>query len=246
MENKLKNSSEEEIAISILEVEGSQNIVDYEEKNIYENKNNDFLYAVSKRLFDVVFSILCLILLSPVLFLFFILIKIEEPKNKAIYNQYRYGLNGKRFKMFKFRSMVFNAELKLRENELLYKKYLDNNYKLELIEDPRITKIGAFIRKYSIDEIPQFFNVLMGDMSIVGPRPIVDEELEIEYGTNKNKFLSVKPGITGYWQANGRSNVGYPKRKDMEFYYIENKSLTMDFKIIISTVKSVINKTGAY
>ena len=141
--------------------------------------------------------------------------------------------------------MVFDAEQKLKENQLLYQKYLENNYKLEQDEDPRITKFGRFIRKTSLDEFPQFINVLKGEMSLVGPRPVVDEELR-EYQDKVYEFLSVKPGITGYWQASGRSDVGYPERVDFELYYVFNKSLLLDIKIIFKTIVQVIYKKGAY
>ncbi|WP_071908864.1 sugar transferase [Exiguobacterium sp. ZWU0009] len=215
-------------------------------ENIGSTSAKSILYRISKRSIDIILSLMFLSICSPIFLIFFLLIKIREPKHDVFFGQYRYGLNGKRFKMYKFRSMIANAEQKLKNNKILYQKYIDNNYKLESHEDPRITKLGAFIRKYSIDEIPQFYNVLKGDMSIVGPRPIVDEELDIEYGVDRIKFLSTKPGITGYWQANGRSNVGYPRRKKMELYYIDNCSLMLDFKIILLTIKSVIFKTGAY
>lgn len=126
--------------------------------------------------------------------------------------------------------MIVDADEKLKANKVLYQKYLKNNYKLEPEEDPRITKLGRFLRKTSLDEIPQLINVIKGDMSLVGPRPVVEEEL-LEYGERKNEFLSVKPGITGYWQVSGRSNVGYPERVNLELYYVNNQSLLFDLYI---------------
>lgn len=203
-------------------------------------------YLISKRVFDISFSILALGSLSVFLILIYIMLKLNDPRGKVFFSQNRYGLNGERFKMYKFRSMVSNAEIKLKNNVMLYEKYLANNYKLDPEEDPRMTKLGRILRKYSIDELPQFYNVLKGNMSIVGPRPIVDEELSTEYGEEKTKFLSVKPGVTGYWQANGRSNIGYPERKTMELFYIDHRSFKMDVLIIIKTVKSIFKNTGAY
>lgn len=141
--------------------------------------------------------------------------------------------------------MIVNAEEKLKADKELYQKYLKNNYKLEPHEDPRITKLGRFLRATSLDEIPQLINVLKGEMSLVGPRPVVKEELE-EYGVKVNEFLSVKPGLTGYWQVSGRSEVGYPERVDLELYYVYNQSLLLDIKIILKTIWIVLLKKGAY
>ena len=236
-----------ETAVTSLEVAADVTPV-LEEKVLNHNlsmssKKN---YLFFKRLFDIVFSLTALISLLTFILVIIIILKISEPKGKIFYYQNRYGLNGKRFKMYKIRSMIENADQKLKANKLLYQKYLENNYKLNPEEDPRMTKLGRIIRQYSIDEIPQFYNVLKGEMSIVGPRPIVDEELENEYKYTKSVFLSVKPGITGYWQANGRSNVSYPERSNMELYYIENCSFSTDLKIVFQTIKSIVFKNGAY
>jgi lipopolysaccharide/colanic/teichoic acid biosynthesis glycosyltransferase len=133
----------------------------------------------------------------------------------------------------------------LKNDVVLYEKYLSNNYKLEPAEDPRITRFGCFIRKMSLDELPQFINVVKGDMSLVGPRPVLEKEL-LEYKEKKNQFLSVKPGITGYWQINGRSNIGYPIRVDIELYYVENKCMKLDILILLKTFVRVLYKVGAY
>ena len=235
------NQVDETSVTLITDIEDEQHI----SKDLSNNKDN-LRYLVSKRIFDILFSFLAIVLLGIAIFIIYLLLKLNDPKGKVFFSQNRFGLNSKRFKMFKFRSMVSDAELKLKSNAELYEKYLLNNYKLDPEEDPRMTKMGRFLRKYSIDEIPQFFNVLKGEMSIVGPRPIVDEELFKEYGRDSSLFLSVKPGITGYWQANGRSNVGYPERKAMELFYIRNKSMKMDILIIFKTVKSILLKEGAY
>ncbi|MGG3764342.1 sugar transferase [Heyndrickxia coagulans] len=168
-----------------------------------------------------------------------------ENKGPLIFKQKRLGKNGKLFYIYKFRSMVVNADEKLKKNKVLYQKYIKNNYKLKPEEDPRITNLGRFLRKTSIDEIPQLINVLQGKMSLVGPRPIVEEELK-EYKDRKMEFLSVKPGLTGYWQICGRSNVGYPERVDLELYYVANKSFKLDFMILIQTFIAILRGRGAY
>lgn len=235
------NQVDETSVTLITDIENEQHI----RNDLSHNKDN-LRYLISKRIFDIMFSIFAIVLLGIAIVIIYLLLKSSDPKGKVFFSQKRFGLNSKRFKMFKFRSMVSDAELKLKSNTELYEKYLMNNYKLDPQEDPRMTKMGRFLRKYSIDEIPQFFNVLKGEMSIVGPRPIVDEELFKEYGKDSSLFLSVKPGITGYWQANGRSNVGYPERKAMELFYIRNKSMKMDILIIFKTIKSILLKEGAY
>lgn len=141
--------------------------------------------------------------------------------------------------------MIVKADEKLKADKELYEKYLRNNYKLEPHEDPRITNLGRFLRKTSLDEIPQLINVLKGEMSLVGPRPVVQEELK-EYGVKVGEFLSVKPGLTGYWQVSGRSEIGYPERVNLELYYVYNQSLLLDIKIILKTVWMVLLKKGAY
>jgi lipopolysaccharide/colanic/teichoic acid biosynthesis glycosyltransferase len=133
----------------------------------------------------------------------------------------------------------------LHNDSQLYEEYVKNNYKLEPTEDPRITKLGLWLRKTSIDEIPQFLNILKGEMSLVGPRPVVKEELK-EYGNNVNKFLSVKPGAMGYWQASGRSNIHYPERCEVELYYVDHASFIFDIEIIFKNLISIIKSDGAY
>lgn len=203
------------------------------------------MYIFIKRCLDIIGSIIGIIILLPVFLLICCMYLFGENKGPIFFKQQRYGQYGKLFYIYKFRSMVVNADEKLKENKGLYKKYIKNNYKLEPHEDPRITKLGRFLRKTSLDEIPQLFNVLKGDMSLVGPRPIVEEELK-EYTTKKNEFLSVKPGLTGYWQVCGRSNIGYPERVEIELYYVYNQSLKLDIKILFRTILVVIQNKGAY
>ncbi|HDR7827324.1 TPA: sugar transferase [Bacillus anthracis] len=208
-------------------------------------KNQSIIYLFFKRMLDFIGAILGLVIFSPIFIVISILYMWGDNKGPVFFKQVRMGKDGKEFYIYKFRSMIVNAEGKLKENELLYKKYVANNYKLEPNEDPRITKLGQFLRKTSLDELPQFINVLKGNMSLVGPRPVVKEELK-EYGHREHEFLSVKPGITGYWQVSGRSDVGYPERVDLELHYVDNASLYFDIKIIIFTVINVILRKGAY
>ncbi|WJQ12423.1 sugar transferase [Geobacillus stearothermophilus] len=185
------------------------------------------LYAVTKRIIDIIGALVGLILTSPLFVIISIFYLFGDSKGPIFFKQVRIGKNGRKFYIYKFRSMIVNAEEKLKADKELYQKYLKNNYKLEPHEDPRITKLGRFLRATSLDEIPQLINVLKGEMSLVGPRPVVKEELE-EYGVKVNEFLSVKPGLTGYWQVSGRSEVGYPERVDLELYYVYNQSLLLD------------------
>lgn len=200
-----------------------------------------------KRIFDIFIGIIgfciCFIPASVVIFAIY---KVKGYSGSIFFKQERLGLHGKKFKIIKFRSMVENAEEVLKSNKELYQKYIDNGYKLPAGEDPRLTSIGDFIRKSSIDEFPQFVNILKGDMSFIGPRPIIEEEIQEYKGSNKDKFLSVKPGATGYWQVSGRSNVSYPDRCDIELYYVDNMSLLLDLKILLNSFVKVIFKTGAY
>lgn len=208
---------------------------------IYKDR---LIYGTLKRVIDIIISTVGLILLSPIIMVVCLFYLFGENKGPIFFSQYRLGKDGKLFKIYKFRTMIVDAEKKLKCDPLLYKKYIKNGYKLEQEEDPRITKFGRFLRKTSIDEIPQLINVIKGEMSIVGPRPIVDTELE-EYGDLKEEFLSVKPGITGYWQVSGRSDVNYPERVDLELYYVRNRSLMLDIKIIFKTFYAVIFQKGA-
>lgn len=198
-------------------------------------------YLFIKRLFDIIMSLIGLILLSPVFLIIAILIKIDS-KGPVFFKHKRIGKNGKTIGVYKFRSMVINAEELLKQFTPEQMKEYEKNFKLD--NDPRITKIGNFLRKSSLDELPQLINIFIGNMSIVGPRPIVTKELE-KYGDQKDKFLSVTPGLTGFWQASGRSDVEYDERIKMELYYVDNCSLWLDFKIILKTFVAVIKKEGA-
>lgn len=218
-------------------------------QQVYNSTNKDIAlfnsYLFIKRIVDIIGALMGLLVTSPFFIIISLLYLVGENKGPVIFKQIRVGENGREFKIYKFRSMVVNAEEKLKANELLFKKYVENSYKLEPEEDPRITRTGRFLRKTSLDELPQLINVLKGDMSLVGPRPVVVEELD-EYGNRVSDFLSVKPGVTGYWQVSGRSNVHYPERVDVELFYVYNQSLSLDIKILFKTVQVVILKKGAF
>ncbi|HGR6730028.1 TPA: sugar transferase [Streptococcus pneumoniae] len=208
---------------------------------------NGIIYIGFKRVMDVfigLFGTIFIVLHSSLII--YIIYKIKGYKGSIFFTQYRVGLKGKKFKIIKFRSMVENAEELLTANKALYEKYINNSYKLPPNEDPRLTNIGDFIRKTSIDEIPQFINLMLGDMSLIGPRPILENELE-EYSKEEQQvLLSVRPGITGMWQVSGRSEVYYPERCEMELYYPRNQSFLLDVKIFFLTIKKVLSGEGAH
>ena len=199
------------------------------------------VYIKIKRVIDVILASVALILLSPLFAIIAIAIKIDS-KGPVFFAHKRIGKNGKIIKLYKFRSMVINAEELIKSFTPEQMREYKENYKLT--NDPRITKVGKFLRKTSLDELPQLINIINGDLSIIGPRPVVADELE-KYGVNKDKFLSDTPGLTGYWAANGRSNTTYEQRMEMELYYIDNLSLKMDIKVFFKTILSVLKKEGA-
>lgn len=208
-------------------------------------KKQSFSYLFFKRVFDIILSSIALIILSPIFLTVFLTYQFGQNRGPVIYKQQRVGLNGQFFNILKFRSMVVNADQKLRENKELYALYVKNNYKLEPNQDPRITNFGRWLRKTSIDELPQFVNILKGDMSLIGPRPIVQEELA-EYGDRQSVFLSVKPGAMGLWQASGRSNIGYPERCELELSYVKQASFWFDTKILVRNIVTIFKSEGAY
>ena len=216
---------------------------DGDEKRIAIHKPS-FIYPIMKRIFDIVMSLLALLCLSPI-FLFVLMMNLICKSNRGplFYRHIRVGLKGEKFGMYKFRSMIVKAEERLQQDKELYAKYVANNYKLKPEDDPRVTRIGRFLRKSSIDEIPQFINVLKGEMSLVGPRPVIEAELK-EY--DHEKLLSVKPGAMGLWQASGRSHIGYPERARIEMRYIDQACMLFDIKIIIGNFVSVLKGKGAY
>lgn len=200
-----------------------------------------------KRFIDFIIGLFgTIFILLPFSIAIFIIYLFNKDSGSIFFTQERLGKNGTKFKIYKFRSMVTNAEVVLKSNSELYQKYIDNSYKLPPGEDPRLTPIGNFLRKSSIDELPQFLNILKGEMSFIGPRPILPVELEEYSDIEKREFLSVKPGATGWWQVSGRSEVMYPDRCELELYYVRNISLLLDLKIIWLTVLKVLRHEGAH
>lgn len=208
---------------------------------------NNLVKPVNKLLkifFEIILTVISIVIFSPVLCIIALLIYLDS-KGPIIYDGKRVGQGEKEFKCYKFRSMYVNGE------EILANYLQNNNDKLQewqifhkLNDDPRVTLVGKFLRKTSLDELPQIFNVLMGHMSLVGPRPYLKNEIK-EMGEAKNIILLAKPGITGYWQVNGRSDVSFEERVKMDCWYVKNWSLWIDLLIIFKTIKVVINKTGA-
>lgn len=195
-----------------------------------EKKEYRLIYSILKRLIDIVGALFGLIILSPILIIVGVLIKLES-KGPIIFAQKRVGLNGKEFKMYKFRSMVANAE---EIKEKLKEKNEMSGPMFKIKDDPRITKIGKFIRKTSIDELPQLINVLKGDMSLVGPRPSLPNEVK-EFEPWMLKRLDVKPGLTCYWQVMGRNNIDFENWMKLDIKYVNERSLWLDIKLIFKT-----------
>lgn len=198
-------------------------------------------YLNAKRCLDIVLALAGLAVCAVPMALIALLIKLESP-GPAIYVHNRIGKNGSKLPLLKFRSMHNNAEEMIQNFTPEQKAEWETNFKLN--NDPRITRMGAFLRRSSMDELPQLVNVLKGELSIVGPRPVVSEELE-KYGENKEKFLSVTPGLTGYWQAYARSSCSYEQRMEMELFYVDNANFWFDIKIMFATVGAVLRGTGA-
>src|SRR3990167_4942239 len=217
------------------------------------NSFNAKLYDITfKRIIDILGSLTLLVIFFPIGLVIAIIIKLHSTGPIFADTPERVGKNGKQFKMYKFRSMVANAHMMLRRDpnmKKLYEQYKKNSYKLR--QDPRVTLIGKFLRKHSLDEIPQLINVLRGEMSIVGPRAYYPDELsdqQRKYPMTKNqvkKVLSIKPGITGYWQVSGRSEVNFDKRIAMDADYVDKRSLWYDIKILFKTPWAMIYGKGA-
>lgn len=197
---------------------------------------------VVKRTLDVVGSACALVALSPLFLVVAVLIKLEDG-GPIFFPQVRVGRHGWQFRMFKFRSMRVDAEQRLKE--LLAQNQHQIGVTFKLKDDPRITRIGRFIRKYSIDELPQFYNVLIGDMSLVGPRPPVPREVAL-YSLADRRRLAVKPGITCIWQISGRAEIDFPGQVQLDVRYIESRSLREDIKILLKTLPAVLSGNGAY
>jgi undecaprenyl-phosphate galactose phosphotransferase len=211
-----------------------------------ENHLEASINQAIKRLFDLTLSVLMLSILLPTILIIGVLIKLDS-RGPIFYTQERVGKNGKKFKVIKFRSMYTNAD------ELL-KEFLEKNPKLreefetfrKLKNDPRVTKVGKFLRKTSLDELPQIFNVLKGEMSLVGPRPVTKEEIDKYYKDYAIYYYEVLPGITGLWQISGRSDTSYDERVELDVWYVKNWNLWLDIVILIKTIKVVLKREGAY
>lgn len=206
------------------------------------NPNNQRGYLFIKRCIDVVGAVAGLLMLLIVFIIVSLLIKLEDPKGSIFFSQKRVGKNGKEFNMYKFRSMVSDAESKLAE---LLEQNETTGAMFKMKNDPRVTKIGKFIRKTSIDELPQLINVLKGDMSLVGPRPPIVREVN-EYTGYQMQRLLVTPGCTGLWQVSGRSNIGFEEMVELDLTYITTRSLMADIKIIFRTIFMLFGSKNAF
>lgn len=203
------------------------------------------IYKIIKRLIDIIGAMFGILTLIPITIGIYIAKMILKENGPMFYSQNRIGKDGKIFKIYKFRSMVVDADEKLdkylSKNEEAKKEYKENK---KLKDDPRITKIGKFIRKTSLDEFPQFINVLKGEMSLVGPRPYLQREID-DIGEYYPYIVAVKPGITGLWQVSGRSDVCFKKRLQLDVTYYNEKSLILDISLILKTIKGILKKDGA-
>ncbi len=218
--------------------------------NFHSYKISKHQYTIKhrpiKRLFDIVFSSLALLLLAPLFLSIALAIRLSS-KGDAIYSHARIGRGGKPFKCYKFRTMHPDADQRLQEllnKDSALREEWQNTRKLK--RDPRITPIGAFLRKTSLDELPQFWNVLKGDLSVVGPRPVVEEEVIQYLGIKAVKILSMRPGITCIWQVSGRNDTSYHRRIELDEKYVDNHSMLLDMKLIAKTIPSMISSKGAY
>jgi undecaprenyl-phosphate galactose phosphotransferase len=213
---------------------------------VYKNRLKSWYRRVFQEAFNYILALLLLPFILPLIGIFAVLIKLESP-GAVFFTHYRMGRNGKIIPTYKFRSMFNDAEERLNrllQKEPLLKEEWEKNFKLK--NDPRITKIGAFLRKTSLDELPQIFNVLRGEMNFVGPRPVTQEEIDLYYKEDAEYYYMVKPGITGLWQVGGRSNTGYEHRVEIDKWYVLNWSLWLDIVILLKTAKVVLKQEGAY
>lgn len=233
--------------LSVLKGNITKSNLDIEvEKNMITKKSMGLLVQIAtKRGIDVIASVIGIILLLPITLFVAICNMIKGDRGPIFFVQERIGKNGKLFRMYKFRTMIVNAEeilqRHMQENTEIGKEYRENK---KIKNDPRITKIGAFLRRTSIDEFPQFINVLKGTMSLVGPRPYLSIEKK-DMGEYYNIIIKMKPGITGPWQVSGRNNMDFQDRLKIDVAYYKEKALVKDIKIAIKTIASVINKEGA-
>ena len=203
--------------------------------------NDNIIYLILKRLMDIVGASLGLLIASPIMLIVAILIKFEDPKGPIFFSQIRNGAYPTTFKMYKFRSMYVDAEERLQELMHLNEQ---SGPAFKIKDDPRITKVGKFIRKTSLDELPQLFNVLNGDMSLVGPRPAIPREVE-QYTTYQKQRLFVKPGLTCIWQVSGRNNIGFEEWVELDIEYIKTRNLWLDIKLILLTIPAMLGDENA-
>jgi lipopolysaccharide/colanic/teichoic acid biosynthesis glycosyltransferase len=203
-------------------------------------RSQRFFYRACKRGVDVAVSATLLVLTLPLFLMIALLVK-ASSRGPVFFRHKRLGRQGREFGCLKFRTMVVDAEEQLKRNEVLRRRF-EQEFKIK--DDPRITRVGRFLRKTSLDELPQLLHVLQGGMSLVGPRPIVQPELT-KYSIYANKLLSVKPGLSGLWQVCGRSDTTYPQRVMMDMHYIDHRSLTLDIRLLLLTVVAVVRKSGA-
>ena len=203
--------------------------------------NDHIVYLFLKRLIDIIGASLGLILASPIMLIVAILIKLEDPKGPIFFSQVRNGAYPTTFKMYKFRSMYIDAEERLQELMHLNEQ---SGPAFKIKDDPRITKVGKFIRKMSLDELPKLFNVLKGDMSLVGPRPAIPREVE-QYTAYQKQRLFVKPGLTCIWQVSGRNNIGFDEWVELDIEYIKTRNLWLDIKLILLTIPAMLGDENA-
>ncbi len=203
-----------------------------------------FFYRGSKRVFDIFCAFFGIICMLPIALIVKIMYMCTGDFKSIFYKHTRVGKFGKEFQLYKFRTMVPNADEKLKEllKNPKYKKQWDENKKID--NDPRITKAGRILRKTSLDELPQMFNILRNEMSLIGPRPLIPGELD-EHNGNHKIYEKVKPGVTSWWASHGRSATTYEERLALEYFYVQNRSFLLDIKCIFATIKAVIMKTGA-
>lgn len=225
----------------------NEEITEIEVNSVYAKqtiRKKNPVYSTAKRVFDICASLVAIILLSPVFLLVSAFVYLGDP-GPVVYGQIRIGKNGKPFKMWKFRSMYKNSDRMIDQLTPEQKKQYYTEFKID--NDPRITKVGNIIRKTSLDELPQLFNVLFNDMSLIGPRPLIESEIQMNYADTYQELLSVKPGVTGYWQAYARNNATYQsgERQEMELYYVQHASVWLDIKILFKTVITVLKREGA-
>lgn len=216
--------------------------VNYNRCNMLEiYRKKSAVYKLAKRVMDVVLSSVALVVLSPIFLITAVVIKLED-NGPVFFVQQRAGKDLKPFNIYKFRSMYINADEKLNE---MMKNNEQTGHAFKIKNDPRITKVGKVIRRFSIDELPQLINIIKGDMSIVGPRPLLQFQME-ECNTYEKQRLIVQPGLTCYWQIGGRANIKWEEWVELDLDYIEDMSLWTDIKMIIRTIPAVVDSEGAY